>query len=289
MTSTRHPAVTISAEPAPPAARPRLPTAFGRTGLYACEGVLLGAFMLSACAFGTLLEHPASPARGAVPDDLARRALMGLAMGLTAVLLIYSPLGRRTGAQLNPAATLCHLRLKRISRRDAAGCVVGQFVGGAAGVELAAAAIGPWLADPRVHFVVTRPGRWGVATAWAAELAIAFALMAVVLAANRVRRLAPFSGVLAGLLVGLYITFEAPVSGMSMNPARSFASAAAAGDWSALWVYFTAPPAGMLLAVDASRLFVGRSRACGKLAHGGRCAIPCGCVARNGPGPDVAA
>ena len=73
---------------------------------YALEALGVFLFMVSACAFGTLLEHPDSPAPRALPSPLARRALMGLAMGATAVGLIYSPLGKRSGAHLNPAVTL---------------------------------------------------------------------------------------------------------------------------------------------------------------------------------------
>ena len=65
---------------------------------YLAEALGLGLFMLSACVFGTLLGHPASPAARAIPDGFPRRLLMGLAMGLTAVALIYSPWGRRSGA-----------------------------------------------------------------------------------------------------------------------------------------------------------------------------------------------
>src|SRR5207237_831619 len=89
--------------------------------LYAIEGALLGTFMVSACVFTALMEHPHSPVRKAVSDPLTRRALIGLAMGITAVLLIYSQWGKRSGAHMNPAITICFLRLGRIDARDAAG------------------------------------------------------------------------------------------------------------------------------------------------------------------------
>src|SRR5690349_10854499 len=88
--------------------------------IYAIEAVLLGAFMVSACAVTAPLEHPASPLRHAIGSALARRAIIGAAMGATAVLLIYSPWGRRSGAHMNPAMTLCFLRLGKIRARDAA-------------------------------------------------------------------------------------------------------------------------------------------------------------------------
>jgi aquaporin Z len=86
---------------------------------YLIEGAGLGLFMVSACGFGTLLEFPGPPVRAGLGDPLARRVLMGLAMGLTAVALIYSPWGRRSGGQFNPAVTLTFLRLRRLAPVDA--------------------------------------------------------------------------------------------------------------------------------------------------------------------------
>jgi aquaporin Z len=251
----------------------------------AMEAALLGLFMVSACAFGVLLAHPASPVARLITSPLARRASGGLAMGLTAVALIYSPWGRRSGANMNPATTLCFLRLGRIGGRDAIGYMAAQFAGAAAGVAVAAAALGPWVRDPAVNFVATRPGPAGPAVAWAAEFAIAFVMMATVLAVNQLGRLSRYTGVVAGTLVALYITFEAPLSGMSLNPARTLASAVWAQLWDGLWVYFTAPPAGMLAAVEVQRLLVGRTKhLCGKWSHSENdpCVFRCDCLTRRG-------
>jgi aquaporin Z len=62
---------------------------------YLMEGTCLGLFMMSAFTFGTILEHPASAIHQAIPDPLLRRFLMGLAMGLTAISIVYSPWGKR--------------------------------------------------------------------------------------------------------------------------------------------------------------------------------------------------
>src|SRR5262245_62254999 len=78
---------------------------------YAMEGALLGLFMVAACGFATVLEHPASPVHQALPVGHVRRVIMGLAMGLTAIGLIYSPWGQQSGAHMNPALTLTYLRL----------------------------------------------------------------------------------------------------------------------------------------------------------------------------------
>jgi aquaporin Z len=217
---------------------------------YLIEAAGLGVFMLAACAFGTLLGHPASAAVAAVPSPLARRALMGVAMGLTAIALIYSPWGGRSGAHFNPATTLVFWRLGKIAPADALLYVVAQTVGGIAGVAVAAALLGPPLAAPAVLYVATLPGPLGPAGAFVAEAVITFVLMSVVLGSSNSARLARLTGLFAGGLVAAYITLEAPLSGMSMNPARSLASALPAGTWPTLWIYFTAPPLGMLLAAE---------------------------------------
>ncbi len=232
------------------------------------EGALLGLFMLSASAFGVLLEHPVSPVRAALADPLLRRALMGCAMGLTAIALIYSPLGQRSGAHMNPAVTLSFLRLGKVSGADALFYVLAQFVGGAAGMALAVLAFGSLLADPGVNYVVTQPGARGSAVAFLAEFAISFLLMALVLRFSSTPRLERYTGLAAGVLVALYITFEAPLSGMSLNPARSFGSALSARSWMDFWVYLTAPLAGM----GAAAYLHARSRRaapvhCAKLHH----------------------
>lgn len=217
---------------------------------YTIEAGLLGIFMVSACLFSVLLFYPAWPVARAIPDPFTRRVLMGLAMGSTAVALNYSAWGKRSGAHYNPAVTLTFARLGKVAPWDAAGYVVAQFIGAVLGVLVARSLVQMMLADDQVRFAVTRPGRSGVAAAFVAEVVISSILMTVVLIATNSRRLAPYTGLLAGLLVATFITVEAPLSGMSMNPARTVGSAFWAGDWTALWIYFTAPPLGMLLAAE---------------------------------------
>ena len=244
---------------------------------YLMEGALLGAFMLSACGCTALLFHPASPLAGA-GGALGTRLLMGLAMGATAVALVYSPWGQRSGAHMNPSFTLTFLRLGKIAPVDAAGYVAGHFAGAVAGVLAARALFGAAVAHPAVEFAVTVPGAAGVPVAFVAEVAISFVLMAVVLTFSNSARLSGVTGVAAGVLIAAYVALEAPLSGMSMNPARTTGSAAVAGVWTALWIYFTAPPLGMLLAAEVYRRVRGAHRVyCAKLHHRNayRCIFRC--------------
>lgn len=227
--------------------------------------------MISAFGFATLLEHPASPLRQELTNPLLRRFLMGIAMGGTAIAIIYSPWGKQSGAHINPATTLTFYRLGKVRGEDAAFYVLFQFLGGLLGAVVAAAMLADFAAHPAVHYVVTAPGQAGPFVAFCAEIFIAFVLMTTVLHLSNDPKLHNFTGIGAGILVVAYITLEAPISGMSMNPARTFASAVPAHYWTNLWIYFTAPFLGMLAAAEVYLRSKGTSRIlCAKLHHDNR-------------------
>lgn len=242
--------------------------------LYTYEALGLMTFMISACIFATLLEHPSSAIRAFFPEAWARRALMGLAMGLTAVGIIYSPWGKRSGAHINPAVTWAFYRLDKVEAPDALFYVLFQFAGAVAGVGLSALVLQGALGHPSVFYVVTKPGMAGVGVAFLAELTISAGLMLTVLLTSNHPRLQSFTGVFAGMLVASFILFEAPLSGMSMNPARTVGSAAVANAWTALWLYFVAPLLGMGLVAEAY-LRLGRRAHCAKLQHDARMGRAC--------------
>jgi aquaporin Z len=250
---------------------------------YLIEAAGLGLFMVSACVFATVLEHPKSPIRQTVMSAMLRRIPMGLAMGLTAVAIVYSRWGQRSGAHLNPAVTLTFWRLGKVKAWDALLYVAAQFVGAIAGVGLAAAVLGRRLADPAVNYAATVPGTGGAVVAFGAELLMTFALMMVILIVTNRPGLNRFTGLFAGTLVATYIVFEAPVSGMSLNPARTLGSAVHAHAWTALWVYFVAPLLGMLAAAQLYVSIRGLDAVlCAKLHHETpqRCIFRCNYVAR---------
>jgi aquaporin Z len=235
---------------------------------YLMEGALLGCFMIAACVFGALYEFPQSPVREAIQSALLRRLLMGLTMGLTAVAIIYSPWGKQSGAHINPAVTLTFFRLGKTRTWDALFYIVAQFAGAVVGVLLVTRLLRQQLADPAVRYVVTVPGPSGPWLAWLAEFLIAAGMMTMVLSLWNHPKLHSWIGLFAGLLVALYITMEAPFSGMSINPARTFGTAIVPGIWDSLWVYLTAPPLGMLAAAELHLWrTVGKAAGCAKLHH----------------------
>lgn len=244
---------------------------------YAIEAWCLATFMGSACVFGVVIFHPASPV--AVVGWAVRNVFMGVVMGATAVAIICSPWGKRSGAHFNPAVTLTFLRLRKIARLDAAFYILAHFVGGVAGVSISWVFLGDLLADSMVNFVATVPGKYGIGTAFIAELVISFLMMSMILWTSNSVKLSRLTPYLAGIFVAFYISVEAPVSGMSMNPARSLASAAFAGTWASVWIYFLAPPIAMLAAAEVFVRIRGvRAVLCAKLNHNNRltCIFNCG-------------
>lgn len=246
--------------------------------LYVFEGAELALFMISACVFTVLLFDPAFPTPHQVPNVLVRRMLMGISMGVTAVLIIHSPMGKRSGAHFNPAITLTYFRLGMIARVDAVSYVVFQFLGGVLGVAFTALLMGPALASPSVRYAETVPGKYGTAAAFAAELFMSALLMGVVLWTSNRPSLAASTGYLVGILITFYVFFFAPVSGFSINPARTTASAVFADVWTAMWVYFSAPLLGMFFSAEMYLRTQGRHRIlCAKLHPDPRYECPFHC------------
>ena len=245
---------------------------------YLMEAAELGLFMISACAFTVLLFHPSSIVAQSIHNEIFRRLLMGLAMGLTAIAIIFSPLGKRSGGHFNPSVTLTFFRLGKIAAWDAAFYALFQFAGAVAGVVIASMVLGRLVAHQSVNYAATVPGMAGPLAAFVAEIAMTFILMMVVLNVSNTKRLSRWTGLFAGALVATYITVESPISGMSMNPARTVGSAFSAHLWTSLWIYFTAPSLGMLAAAEVfQRMKAGRAVTCAKLHHhnNSRCIFRC--------------
>ncbi len=202
--------------------------------------------MVSASFFDALIEYPGLPFRHIISSALLRRFLVGLAMGLTALYIFTSRFGKQSGAYINPAVTLVRWRLGDISTIDSIFYTIFQLAGGSLGVYLVVLFFPSWMKSPDVNYIITIPGTAGTAVAFVMEFFISFILIAVVLVMGIKKQWDKYTPYVVSSLITLFITFEAPFSGMSMNPARTFASAIVAGEWKSFWLYCTAPVLGML-------------------------------------------
>src|SRR5688572_8710925 len=113
---------------------------------YLMEAASLGLLMISLCSVVILLGHPASPVSQAISDPLQRRVCIGVTVGFTIIVLIYSPWGKQSGAHLNPAVTLAFLRAGKVAPWDAFFYIIAQFVGGVAGGWLMAVGLHRFMA-----------------------------------------------------------------------------------------------------------------------------------------------
>jgi aquaporin Z len=237
-------------------------------GAYAAEAVGLAGFLLVVGIVDSVVFAPESPVSGAIGSDWVKRAIVGVSAGLYLIALVYSPVGKESGAHINPSITLAFLRLRKIDSLHAGLYIAAQFVGAVAGVLVYAALMGSWASAPDVEDIVTQPGQWGWAAAFVAELCITFSMMLLVLESSNRPRFARLTGLFSGVWLALLILFESPVSGTSLNPARSTGSAVVAGGWFHLALYFIAPPIGAQLAITAYRRGnKARPVGCAKLHH----------------------
>jgi aquaporin Z len=234
--------------------------------VYLMEAICLGLFMVSASFFGTLLEYPGSPVHQMVTSNFLRLCLMGLAMGATAALLTYSPMGKLSGAHMNPAISFTFVQLKKMKTVDALYYTLFQCVGGILAVTIMTLVLGDAFKDLPVNYAITAPGNSGSALAFIAEVTIAFFMMVMVLITTNHTRLSKYTGVIAGFFVMSYVILTGPVSGFGMNPARTMASAVPAMQFPSFWIYMTAPFIGMFSAAALYKRFVG-AVICAKMHH----------------------
>jgi len=247
---------------------------------YLMEAAEVGLYLFLTCVFASLLLYPASPVRHFIGSTLELRALMGLAVGGTVVAIVMSPWGKQSGGHFNPALTLAFYRLGKMRLPDALIYVVAQFSGAIGGVCVARYLLP--VGRPAIRYAITAPGVRGNAVAFISELAMSFVLMSTILVSSNRESLTRYTPYLVGLLYAIFITLEAPLSGMSMNPARSFGPALHVSYWHAIWLYFSAPTLGMLIAGEVFlRARGGVYPFCAKLHHANNKR----CIFRHGSEP----
>lgn len=223
---------------------------------YLMEAAGLMTFMLGAGAFTTLFLYPGSSVQQALPSELLRHIGLGACMGVV-TFGIVSAIGMKSGAHINPAVTWSFYRQGKIGGWDAIFYTIFQFFGAILAPILLLELIGEPFAHEKVKFATSQP-KFGNTIAFAAEFVISFILMLAVLIAINTKRFEKLVPALVAILIAVYIAFESPLSGMSLNPARTFGSAFIADDYKGLWVYFVAPVLAMLLATEVYRLMRAR-------------------------------
>ena len=192
-----------------------------------------------------------SPVVRLIPNEGWRRLGTGFLFGTTGALIALSPLGRESGAHINPVVTLAFWLMGKLRGRHALGYLLAQLGGALAG----ALPLLAWGTMGRsVAFGATLPGAaYGDGWALAGEAATTFALIVGLFFFLRHRRLRPFTPALFPFLYAIMVFLEAPISGTSTNPARSLGPAVVSGIWQGWWIYWLGPLLGTLAGVAAFR------------------------------------
>jgi aquaporin Z len=188
-----------------------------------------------------------------LPSDYGRLLLTGAVVAVALTSIIYSPVGRTSGAHLNPAVTLAFVLEGQLPWRDGLRYAAAQLVAG-----VAAAAVGALLwpgPTARVRYGMTLPAE-GVSPlgAAAAEAAMTFVLVATIFYCLHHPRVARITGYVVGFTVFAIVAVTGLATGASVNPARSLGPSLLAGSFEAQWVYVVGPLAGAALSVTLCRL-----------------------------------
>lgn len=186
---------------------------------------------------------PAGPVAAVLPDLLARRALTGVLFGSVGASIALSPVGKVSGAHINPVVSLVFWLEGTMPSAALGVYVLAQCLG----AILGAAPLLAWGALGRsVSFGATVPGPPGALAAAAGEAGCTLLLVFLLLGFVENRRLRRFTPAIFPVLYGVLVAVEAPLSGTSTNPARTLGPAVVADVWSGAWVYLAGPVVGAL-------------------------------------------
>jgi aquaporin Z len=233
---------------------------------WSCELAGTAILLLGGLSAISLDFSTGSPVASAIPSHSARLLLTGLLFAGTGSLVAVSPLGRRSGAHLNPAVTLAFTLRRHLHPADVAGYMLAQTAGAFVG-----AALVQWWWGARARSVklgVTQPGA-GISAVAAAgiEAVMTFLLVFGILLMVSSKRTARWTPLYNWILVAVLVWQGARWTGTSLNPVRSLAPASLFPDTAHLWVYFAGPLSGAVLAVGAFALVPGVETLTAKLFH----------------------
>ena len=229
---------------------------WSRWALFASELVGTALLVLGGLSFVIVNFGTGSPTARFVPDEGLRRLMTGFLFGATGASIAISPVGKVSGAHINPVVTLGFWLWSKLDGRTTLAYVAGQLLGAVIGCLPLLA----WGAMGRsVHFGATVPGAgWSAGAALLGEIITTFTMVTLLCVFLGFRRIRPFTPLLFPFLYAVMVYLEAPISGTSTNPARSLGPAVISGSWQAWWVFWVGPTVGAVAAALACNLLARR-------------------------------
>lgn len=212
---------------------------------HACAAEFAGTFFMVAWGLSAVvfMMSASSPMQSLMPLYRVRLLLTGILFAAGGTLVVYSPLGQRSGGHINPAVSLTFCILGKMGGRDMALYSMAQFLGAVAGAGLVKFVWRGWATS--VYAGITMPAPWiSPAGAAGVEFLITGSLLLVILFFVSHPKLHRWTGFAAGVWIAFLVFVEAPITGTSLNPARSLGPAVVTDTYRNLWVYFLGPLGG---------------------------------------------
>jgi aquaporin Z len=216
------------------------------TALLVLVGLSLAIFMFGA----------GSPMAQVLPSEGLRRLITGFLFGTTGALIALSPVGKESGAHINPVVSLAFRLFGKLNPKLTIVYIIAQLLGGIVGCL-------PLLAwggmGHSVAFGATLPGEgFSTLVVFLGEVVTTLAMVSLLTIFLGFRQIRPFTPALFPPLYSFMVWVEAPISGTSTNPARSLGPALISGQWQGWWIYWIGPMLGTLLAALACSLLAKR-------------------------------
>jgi aquaporin Z len=221
--------------------------------LFCAEFVGTAMLVLAGLSLVILLFGTGSPFGSIVPSITVRRVISGFLFGAIGGVIALSPVGRESGAHVNPVVTLAFWLAGRLDSKVAGAYVVAQLGGAIVGC----APLLIWGSMGRsISFGATVPGDgYSTSAVMLGEAITTFGLISGLCVFLSFRKLRKYTPAMIPFLYAVMVPIEAPISGTSTNPARSLGPAIIAGEWRGWWIYWIAPVVGAFVALaSCSRL-----------------------------------
>lgn len=218
-------------------------------GIFVSELIGTAMLVLVGLSLVIFMFGAGTPMARLLPDEGLRRLITGFLFGTTGALIALSPVGKISGAHINPVVSLGFRLMGKLSLSRALVYVLAQCVGGTLGVL----PLLLWGQMGRsVTFGATVPGTsFSTTTVFVGEVVTTFTMIALLTVFLAFRKIRPFTPALFPPLYAVMVWLEAPLSGTSTNPARSLGPALISGQWQGWWIYWLGPLLGTLLALLA--------------------------------------
>ena len=224
--------------------------------IFRAEFIGTGLLLLIGLSLVILMFGSGSPVIKEIPDIGVRRIITGFLFGSTGALIAISPLGKASGAHINPVVTMAFLLFRKIDLQTAFSYISGQFAGAVAGCL-------PLLAwgemGRSISFGATMPGAgYTLLHVLLGEIITTFTMVSLLALFLGYRNLRPYTPAIFPILYSIMSYFEGGLSGTSTNPARSLGPAVFSGYWDHWWIYWIGPVTGAFLASVAMSFFAKR-------------------------------